>query len=52
MPKDMETVEKKKEDLAHDMIVHVDTEVNAYDFAFALDFTEIINDQRTKLYKR
>ncbi|TYP76495.1 glycoside hydrolase family 3 N-terminal domain-containing protein [Paenibacillus methanolicus] len=50
MPKDMETVEKQFEDVPHDMAVHVDSEGNAYDFAFGLNWKGVIQDARTAKY--
>lgn len=50
MPKDMETVEKQFEDVAHDMEVHVDSEGHAYDFAFGLNWKGVIQDARTAKY--
>ena len=52
MPANMETVEQQLEDVAHDMKVHVDTEGNAYDFGFGLNWKGIINDKRVTTYKR
>jgi len=51
MPVNMATVENQKEDVPLDMIPHVDTEGNAYDFAFGLNWNGIIQDERTKKYK-
>lgn len=50
MPADMRTVEEQAEDTPHDMRVHVDSEGNAYDFGFGLDWGGVIDDDRTKLY--
>jgi beta-glucosidase len=52
MPANMETVEQQLEDLPHDMKVHVDSEGNAYDFAFGLNYKGVIRDKRTSTYKR
>ncbi|AQY51936.1 beta-glucosidase [Listeria weihenstephanensis] len=52
MPRDMETVETQQEDVAHDMIPYVDQENNEYDFAFGLNFSGEIKDERVKRYKR
>lgn len=46
----MSTVEKQLEDVPHDMECHVDTEGNKYDFGFGLNWTGVINDQRTQKY--
>ncbi len=50
MPADMRTVEEQAEDTPHDMRVHVDSEGNAYDFGFGLDWGGVIDDDRTKRY--
>lgn len=50
MPSNMSTVEKQKEDVPFDMEVHVDSEGNAYDFGFGLNWKGIIKDERTQKY--
>lgn len=52
MPASMQVVEEQFEDRAHDMQVHIDTEGHAYDFAYGLNFKGIINDERTKKYRK
>lgn len=52
MPADMSTVEKQLEDVPYDMIPHRDTEGNAYDFAFGLNWKGVIKDARTATYKK
>ena len=52
MPADMSTVEKQMEDVPFDMQVHVDTEGNAYDFGFGLNWNGIIQDERTEIYQK
>ena len=52
MPANMKTVEKQFEDVAHDMECHMDTEGNIYDFAFGLNWSGIICDERTKKYRK
>jgi beta-glucosidase len=52
MPANMETVEQQSEDVPHDMEVYVDTEGNAYDFAFGLSWKGVINDKRVNTYKK
>ncbi len=52
MPANMKTVEEQAEDLPHDMECHIDTEGNAYDFAFGLNWSGIINDTRVQKYKK
>ena len=49
-PKNMETVEIQKEDCAHDMAPYVDSEGNAYDFAFGLNWKGVITDERVVKY--
>jgi len=50
MPKDMVAVEKQYEDVPRDMDVHVDSDGNAYDFAFGLNWSGVINDARVAKY--
>jgi beta-glucosidase len=52
MPASMETVEQQLEDVPHDMKVHVDSEGNAYDFAFGLNWKGVIKDKRVIQYKK
>lgn len=52
MPVDMTTVEHQKEDLSFDMQAHLDTEGNAYDYGFGLNWSGIIQDQRTTKYRK
>ena len=52
MPADMDIVERQLEDVPHDMKVHVDTEGNAYDFGFGLNWKGVINDKRVTTYKK
>jgi beta-glucosidase len=52
MPANMKTVEEQKEDVPHDMQVHVDSEGNKYDFAYGLNWKGVINDSRTAKYKQ
>ncbi len=52
MPANMEVVEKQAEDKPHDMECHVDDQGNTYDFAFGLNWKGVINDGRTKKYKK
>lgn len=49
-PTDMETVEAQYEDVSHDMQSYVDTQGNAYDFAFGLNWGGRISDYRTVKY--
>ncbi|MBQ9620460.1 MAG: hypothetical protein IJR41_00800, partial [Atopobiaceae bacterium] len=50
-PKNMETVEAQLEDVPRDMDPYVDSEGNAYDFCFGLNWSGVIDDERTKTYK-
>ena len=52
LPADMRTVEEQKEDTPHDMHCHVDADGNTYDFAFGLNWNGVINDNRTRTYKK
>ena len=51
MPKDMDTVEAQAEDTPRDMDPYVDSEKNSYDFAFGLNWSGVIDDDRTAKYK-
>ncbi len=51
MPKDMKTVEEQKEDVPFDMVPYVDSQNNAYDFGFGLNWSGVISDARTAKYK-
>ncbi len=51
MPADMRTVEKQFEDVPRDMKAYLDTEGNLYDFAYGLNWSGIISDERVKKYK-
>lgn len=50
MPANMETVEAQYEDVPRDMECHVDSEGNTYDFAFGLNWSGVISDERTAQY--
>lgn len=50
MPADMETVEAQFEDVPRDMELFVDSEGNTYDFSFGLDWSGVIDDERTEKY--
>lgn len=50
MPADMRTVEEQCEDLPQDMNPLVDADGNAWDFAFGLNWSGIIRDERTEKY--
>ena len=50
-PIDMHTVEANYEDVPRDMDCYVDSEGNAYDFCFGLNWSGVIDDERTATYK-
>ncbi|MDX8045397.1 glycoside hydrolase family 3 N-terminal domain-containing protein [Gracilibacillus sp. S3-1-1] len=52
MPANMKTVEEQLEDVPHDMQVHIDSEGNCYDFAYGLNWSGLISDDRTEKYKK
>lgn len=52
LPAHMKTVEEQLEDVAHDMEVYVDATGNSYDFAFGLNWSGRIQDERTAKYAR
>ena len=49
-PKDMSEVEGSDEDVPRDMVPYTDSEGNKYDFAFGLNWSGPISDERTKTY--
>ena len=51
MPASMEAVEASLEDVPRDVEVYVDAQGNAYDFAFGLNWSGVIDDERTAKYK-
>lgn len=51
MPADMLTVEAQFEDVPRDMVPYTDAEGNVYDFAFGLNWSGTIIDERVKNYK-
>lgn len=50
LPANMDTVEAQYEDVPRDMECHVDSEGNTYDFAFGLNWSGVINDDRVATY--
>lgn len=50
LPKDMETVERQKEDIPFDMECYQDEEGHIYDFGFGMDYNGIIEDERVRRY--
>ncbi len=51
MPADMKTVEEQFEDVPRDMQCYTDSEGNVYDFAFGLNWSGVINDERVSRYR-
>lgn len=51
MPANMSTVERQNEDVPYDMECHQDTEGNVYNFAFGLNWSGPINDERVAKYR-
>ena len=51
MPKDMDTVESQQEDVPRDMECYTDAAGNTYDFCFGLNWSGVIDDERTQTYK-
>ena len=52
LPANMKTVEEQYEDVPYDMDCYVDSDGNAYDFAFGLNWSGRISDKRTEKYGR
>lgn len=50
MPLDMLDVEKQLEDVPRDMTCYTDADGNTYDFAFGLNYSGVIQDERTEKY--
>ena len=50
LPADMKTVELQMEDVPFDMECYVDADGNAYDFAYGLNWTGRIDDERVRKY--
>ncbi len=51
MPADMKTVEEQQEDVPRDMRCYQDTNGHTYDFAFGMNWSGVIDDERVKKYK-
>lgn len=51
MPANMETVEKQKEDVPHDMTPYRDSQGHLYDFGYGLNWKGVIKDARNSRYK-
>ena len=52
LPADMRTVEEQCEDLPFDMTCYVDADGNTYDFAFGLNWSGVIRDERVEKFRR
>jgi len=51
MPASMKTVDEQLEDVPRDMECFTDSEGNTYDFAFGLNWSGVISDERVNKYK-
>jgi beta-glucosidase len=51
LPKDMKTVERQMEDLSRDMECYKDSDNNRYNFAYGLNWSGQIDDNRVKKYR-
>lgn len=51
MPKSMEAVEASLEDVPRDVECYTDSEGNTYEFGFGLNWSGVIEDERTKTYR-
>ena len=51
MPASMAAIEAQQEDLPRDCECYVDADGNTYDFAFGLNWSGVINDERVETYK-
>ena len=51
LPANMDTVEEQCEDVPYDLECHVDTEGNTYDFAYGMNWSGVIDDERTAKYR-
>ena len=52
MPADMNTVEAQHEDVPFDMEVYIDTDGNTYGFGFGLNWSGVIEDERTGKFRK
>ena len=50
MPANMDTVEANQEDVPRDLECYTDSEGNEYDFAYGLNWSGVIDDDRVKTY--
>ncbi len=51
LPADMQTVETQYEDVPRDMKCYTDSEGNVYDFAYGLNWSGVIDDERVATYR-
>ena len=51
IPADMKTVEEQFEDTPRDMECYRDADGNVYDFAYGLNWSGVIDDDRVKKYR-
>ena len=51
LPESMEAVEEHCEDRPRDISCYRDADGNVYDFAFGMNWSGVINDERVKRYK-
>ena len=51
LPADMKTVEEQFEDSPRDVRCYTDSEGNVYDFAYGLNWSGVIDDERVKKYR-
>lgn len=49
-PASMEAVEAQQEDVPRDVECYVDADGNTYDFAYGLNWSGVINDERVETY--
>ncbi len=52
LPADMRAVEEQAEDVPHDMRVYVDADGHAYDFAYGLNWSGVIDDARVARFRK
>ncbi|MBR0087336.1 MAG: glycoside hydrolase family 3 C-terminal domain-containing protein [Lachnospiraceae bacterium] len=50
MPKDMDDVERQMEDTPRDMECYTDSVGHKYDFAYGMNYSGVINDERVRKY--
>lgn len=51
LPANMKTVDTQEEDVPRDMVCYTDENGNVYDFAFGMNWSGVINDERVNKYK-